>query len=147
MPRLQTSPGGGLSQPGIGWPATADDLSERAGRLSHGANPFQPYGGLAPHAARRLIRGAPPSRCAPPRRGLQRFAAERLAHHLGRLQAQNVKEGAVLVVENRTGEIWAYASHTNDPRTADSWTGWSPNVRPAPRSSLFFTRSPSIGAS
>ena len=100
----------------LGWPPTGNDLSALAGRLSHGANPFQPYGGLAPHAARRLIRG----RSSEPVRstldaGLQRFAAERLAHHLGLLQAQNVREGAVLVVENRTGEIRAYASYTNDP--------------------------------
>jgi penicillin-binding protein 1C len=100
----------------LGWPPTGDDLLVRAGRLSHGANPFQPYGGLSPHAARRLIRG----RSSEPVHstldaGLQRFAAERLAHHLSLLQAQNVREGAVLVVENRTGEIRAYASHTNDP--------------------------------
>jgi penicillin-binding protein 1C len=88
----------------------------RAGRLSHGANPFQPYGGLAPHAARRLIRGrSSESVHSTLDAGLQRFAAERLAHHLGLLQAQNVREGAVLAVENRSGEIRAYTSHTNDP--------------------------------
>jgi penicillin-binding protein 1C len=99
-----------------GRPSTAGELSALTERLSPGANPFQFNGGPASHAARRLIR----ARSSEPVRstldaGLQRFAAERLAHHLGELQAQHVREGAVLVVENRTGEIRAYASHTNDP--------------------------------
>jgi penicillin-binding protein 1C len=104
-----------LSQ-ALGWPAIRDELSALTGSLSRGANPSHSRGGLAPHAARRLIRGhsSEPVHSTLDAE-IQRFAAERLAHHLGRLEAQNVREAAVLVVENRTGEIRAYASHTNDP--------------------------------
>jgi penicillin-binding protein 1C len=100
----------------LGWSLDEGRLAALSGRLAYGSHPTRSSGGLAPHAARRLIRGRPPETVRSTLDvELQRFAVERLAHHLALLQAQNVREGAVLVVENRTGEIWAYASHTNDP--------------------------------
>jgi penicillin-binding protein 1C len=46
---------------------------------------------------------------------LQAFAVERLAHQLEMLQGRAVGEGAVLVVENHSGEVLTYAVHTTDP--------------------------------
>jgi penicillin-binding protein 1C len=47
---------------------------------------------------------------------LQRFALERLKDQLGSLGIrQNVANGAVLAVENKTGEVLAYVSYTSDP--------------------------------
>ncbi len=44
----------------------------------------------------------------------QRFALDRLTHHLISLKPQNVKEGAILIVENKNGEVLAYVSHSSD---------------------------------
>ena len=46
---------------------------------------------------------------------LQGFSEERLSHHLIPLKTSNVGEGAILVIENPTGDVLAYASHTSDP--------------------------------
>ena len=48
----------------------------------------------------------------------QRLALDRLAHHLLSLRPQNVRDGAVLAVDNRTGEVLAYASHCGEPSLA-----------------------------
>ncbi|MBI5589974.1 MAG: penicillin-binding protein 1C [Deltaproteobacteria bacterium] len=70
----------------------------------------------APHVARRLLKGRKEAvvTCTLDA-GLQRFSEERLAQHLIPLKALNVGEGAILVVENRTGDVLAYASHTSEP--------------------------------
>jgi penicillin-binding protein 1C len=100
----------------LGWPQRAEELAALAGSLSRGVHHSRTSGGLAPHAARRLIRGhAAAAVRTTLDAGIQRFAAECLARHLAGLQAQNVREGALLVVENRTGEIRAYLSLTSDP--------------------------------
>ncbi len=44
--------------------------------------------------------------------GLQHFASEILKRHLLELKSQNVKDGAVLGVENKTGDVLAYVSGT-----------------------------------
>jgi len=45
----------------------------------------------------------------------QRFALDRLVHHLLPLRMQNVKDGAVLVIENQTGNVLAYVSYSGEP--------------------------------
>ena len=47
-------------------------------------------------------------------RKFQRFALDRLTHHLISLKDQNVRDGAVLVVENGTGNVLAYVSHSSE---------------------------------
>ena len=67
---------------------------------------------LAHHAARRALMATPP----PKHRtltttldfDLQRLAARELAAQLRELAGQNVRDGAVMVVANRTGEVLAY---------------------------------------
>ncbi|PYV14294.1 MAG: penicillin-binding protein 1C, partial [Acidobacteria bacterium] len=49
---------------------------------------------------------------------LQRFAAEALGHHLAALRAQNVRDGAVLVVDNATGEVLAYVGNAGEQGSA-----------------------------
>ncbi|HEY8514895.1 MAG TPA: penicillin-binding protein 1C [Candidatus Binatia bacterium] len=67
---------------------------------------------LAPHLATRLLRGNDGSRNAPVRttldRELQRAAARALEEHLRELAGRNVRDGAVLVVDNQSGEVLAY---------------------------------------
>ncbi|MET1116186.1 MAG: penicillin-binding transpeptidase domain-containing protein, partial [Comamonas sp.] len=69
--------------------------------------------GVAPHFARRVLgeqgNAAPPARLrstlsAP----LQRHAMRSLQQHLRELQGRNVEDGAVLVLDNATGEVLAW---------------------------------------
>jgi penicillin-binding protein 1C len=49
----------------------------------------------------------------------QSLALERLKHYLTVLKGQNVHEGAVVVAENRTGDILAYVSHSEQAPYVD----------------------------
>jgi penicillin-binding protein 1C len=99
--------------------AAAGDEAVRQAAARAGAGPHVLAGGadLAPHAARRLAAAgaAGPVLRSTLDGGLQAFARERLARQLDLLQGRAVGEGAVLVVENRSGDVLAYAVHTLDP--------------------------------
>lgn len=79
--------------------------------LAHGA--FRKRGGmvlgeqLAPHFARQLTLGQPVVRTTLDAR-LQRFAIATLRRHLAELNGRNVEDGAVLVLDNKTGEVLAW---------------------------------------
>jgi penicillin-binding protein 1C len=66
----------------------------------------------APHVARRLLLGARPGRSMSAGSTLdgraQRAAAEILRRHLSALRDQDVRDGAILVVDNASGEVSAY---------------------------------------
>ncbi|WP_297212757.1 MULTISPECIES: penicillin-binding protein 1C [Thermodesulfovibrio] len=66
---------------------------------------------LAPHVARRLIRENKDVKSTLDKK-LQIFALQTLRHHLNQLRAQNVNDGAVLIVDNKTGEILAYIGNS-----------------------------------
>jgi penicillin-binding protein 1C len=100
-----------------GSPAAESDIAAIAGKLESERLFLRPRAELAPHAARLLI-GANPARAelsCTLDRDIQVFASERLVHHLAPLRARHVNEGAVLVVENRTGDVLAYVTHTLNP--------------------------------
>jgi penicillin-binding protein 1C len=100
----------------LGWAAESKDIRALAGEALSHPRPIRPRVDLAPHAARRLLRGKVGQAVACSLDAdIQRFALERLTHHLLPLKAQNVGEGAVLVVENATGDVLAYVSTTADP--------------------------------
>ncbi len=101
------------------------EISTRTGEaLSH---PYfiQPQASLAPHVAQRLFgevheNGARVASriCCTLDRSLQQFASGTLRRHLITVRAQNVRDGAVLVVENRTGEVLAYVGNAGDQGSA-----------------------------
>ncbi len=71
----------------------------------------------APHVARKLLEplaepgaGGRAVRSTL-RADLQIFASQTLADHLARLTDQNVRDGAILVVENATGDVLAYVGN------------------------------------
>lgn len=67
---------------------------------------------LAPHAAQYLLKdGTASVRCTIDGR-LQSFARSLLVDHLSSVKGQNVRDGAVLVVDNRSGEILAYVGNS-----------------------------------
>jgi len=99
-------------------PVADDDVRAGISRAlqSPGGAP-SPRAEFAAHAARRILKGrrdAAAVHCTLDA-GLQRFAGERLAHHLMPLKDRHVLEGAVLVADNATGEVRAYATATADP--------------------------------
>jgi penicillin-binding protein 1C len=101
----------------LGWQVDAQEVESEAREVSLGRNDVRPRMALAPHVARQLLRDHPESTVIPCTLdgGVQQFILDRLTHHLCTLQSQNVKDGAVLVVENRTGEVLAYVSHAGEP--------------------------------
>ena len=65
--------------------------------------------GVAPHAARQLLRGAPGTRMRSTLdASLQRLAVQTLQQQLRELQGRHVEDGAVLVLDNRSGDILAW---------------------------------------
>ena len=73
---------------------------------------------LAPGLAERWLRGANPSLRCTLDRGLQGFAVRALRSQILEVRDRHVQDGAVLVVENATGEVWAYVAGTGDLSSA-----------------------------
>lgn len=85
----------------------------------------RPQADLAPHVALKLLKsvndGSIPKRDSVVSTldgELQKFASEALRHHIRAVGAQNVSDGAVLVVANRTGEVLAYVGNNGDQSSA-----------------------------
>ena len=64
--------------------------------------------GLAPHLAYKLLRQAGEQLRSTLDADLQRFAGETLQRHLRGIARQNAEDGAVLVIDNATGELLAW---------------------------------------
>ena len=67
--------------------------------------------GIAPHVARQLLRGgvpAPATITTTLRAPLQRFAVQTLQQHLRELAGRHVEDGALVVLDNATGEVLAW---------------------------------------
>jgi penicillin-binding protein 1C len=105
-----------LSQ-ALDWPVGEGEIRASVQRIFLVPDSLRPRVGLAPHVSRMLSKGRTPGQAVPSTldSGVQRFALDRLRHHLITLRSQNVKDGAVLVVENKTGEVLAYVSYSGDP--------------------------------
>ena len=71
--------------------------------------------GMAPHVARQVVRNATPSNRAAPatitttlRAPLQRFSVQTLQQHLRELAGRHVEDGALVVLDNASGEVLAW---------------------------------------
>ncbi|MGC2445030.1 transglycosylase domain-containing protein, partial [Candidatus Binatus sp.] len=69
---------------------------------------------LAPHLAERLLNGGNTSARCTLDRELQRFAIDTLHRQIIDVRDRGVDDGAVIVVENSTGEVWAYVGGAGD---------------------------------
>jgi len=94
-------------------PAASCDSLDLAVAAALQRRAWEPRAGVAPHLARQLL--APADDPARPRQlrsaldaRLQRFALESLQRHLRELHGRNVRDGAVIVLDNATGEVLAY---------------------------------------
>jgi len=103
------------------WPVEVAEVDLHVRKIYLGPSPLKPRSALAPHVARQVLAGKVDQGAisctldAP----TQRFAMERLKHCLTALKTQNVHEGAVVVGENRTGEILAYVSYSEQAPYVD----------------------------
>ena len=68
----------------------------------------------APHLARRLLTRAGTSVRSTLDAPLQRFAAETLRNRLASLSDRNVEDGAVIVIDNASGDVLAYVGSSGD---------------------------------
>ena len=84
---------------------------------------YEPSDGIAPHLARRLLAadkaGAAAARPATAMRTtlsapLQRFAVQTLQQQLRALQARHVEDGALVVLDNATGEVLAWVGSSGE---------------------------------
>jgi penicillin-binding protein 1C len=75
-----------------------------------------PRAALAPHVARRLLRAAPPYASVQSTLDaeVQRVATEVLRRQLLALRTQRVRDGAVLVIDNATGDVLAYVGGSGE---------------------------------
>jgi penicillin-binding protein 1C len=95
-------------------------LEATASRLASAPVSSGPRVSLAPHAASRLLKALPAGAGAVVRMsstldgGLQRFVVETLNRQLLAVHDQRVQDGAVLVVDNVTGEALAYVGGSGD---------------------------------
>ena len=67
---------------------------------------------LAPRVAEQLLRDGRLTAQSTLDRGLQTFARDALRRHVTEVHDRNVDDGAVVVVENSTAEVWAYVGGT-----------------------------------
>jgi penicillin-binding protein 1C len=69
---------------------------------------------LAPHLAERLLHGESGSARCTLDRALQRFVIDTLHRQIVDVRDRRVDDGAVIVVENATGDVWAYVGGAGD---------------------------------
>lgn len=79
-----------------------------SGGLRRNHDPASSEENLAPHLARKLLKQPGERVVSTLDAGLQRFATDALRRHLRELARQNVTDGAVLVLDNASGEVRAW---------------------------------------
>jgi penicillin-binding protein 1C len=109
-----------LLREALGSGATRDDLAVAVTEALSAPPGTGPRLALAPHAAHELLRGATPT--APVQStldgALQRVATEVLRRHLLALRDRWVHDGAVLVVDNASGDVLAYVGGSSELSSA-----------------------------
>ena len=70
--------------------------------------------GIAPHVARRLVQPTTRTVQTSLRAPLQRFAVQTLQQHLRELAGRHVEDGALVVLDNATGEVLAWVGSSGD---------------------------------
>ncbi len=105
-------------------PSRDEIESALASAFSHRTSEFA-RANLAPHLAERMLtQSAVAVRCTLDR-DLQRVAAQSLEQHVAEVSDRGVNDGAVLVVENATGQVWAYVGGAGEI----SGAAWVDGVR------------------
>lgn len=82
-----------------------------AAALLAGGYTIAPVAALAPHVARMLLSKGAREVTSTLDAGLQRYATELAAHCVSELKSANVSDCAILVADNKTGEVLAYVGN------------------------------------
>ncbi len=101
----------------LSWSLGDQEVFSKVRQIFLGPNFPTPRTSLAPHIARRILKDHPEGSsvlCTLDGR-LQRFALDCVSHHLLSLKKQNANDGAVLILENKTGKVLAYVSFGGNP--------------------------------
>jgi penicillin-binding protein 1C len=70
--------------------------------------------GIAPHLAQRMLARSKADQRSSLDAGLQRHAVQSLQQHLRELQGRNVQDGAVVVIDNASGQVLAYVGSSGN---------------------------------
>jgi penicillin-binding protein 1C len=97
---------------------TADEIAALAAETLGRPYRIRPHVAIAPHVARMLLKGEGQQAQCTLDGAIQLFAVEALNQQLGQLRNRNVHDGAVLVVDNATGDIVAYAANQGSTSSA-----------------------------
>jgi penicillin-binding protein 1C len=81
--------------------------------VSHSTREFA-LATLAPHVAQRLLSSSALSARCTLDADLQRFATETLKRQVAEVRDRGVDDGALIVVDNQSGEVWAYVGGAGD---------------------------------
>lgn len=98
----------------LAWNVANAAAENKVREVCLGFDYIQPRANLAAHAARLLLKDQPAGiriRSTLDAR-LQKFAAEHLARQVNALADQNARQGALVVLENKTGNVLAYISYS-----------------------------------
>ena len=82
-----------------------------------------PHASLAPHVARQLLDEGAQKATSTIDGQLQKFASDVLSYQLRAISSQNVRDGAALVINNKTGEILAYVANSGADSSASHVDG------------------------
>ena len=113
-----------LMQPGT----TVDcEVLQAFASLSLGNREFAASEGIAPHHARRVLGTQPDTTHGAVRTTLsaplQRFAVQALQRHLRELRGRNVQDGAIVVLDNASGEVLAWVGSSGELSAATEVDG------------------------
>lgn len=95
-----------------------DEIKKLGEKKLSGPYPIRPHIALAPHVARQLLQEEGARVASTLDAKLQRFATDALNHQLNAVKNQNVHDGAVLIVENKTGDVLAYIGNAGSSSSA-----------------------------
>jgi len=105
--------------------APCEAIRARAGIALAGGYRVAPHAAAAPHVAARLLRTPARTVATTLDADIQRFAARTLHDHLAVLADRNVEDGAVVVLDNATGDVLAYVGSSGDLSRAPEVDGAS----------------------
>jgi len=104
----------------LNWRVNTGELHSRINKIFLGASYIAPRKKLAAHVAGRLLKDKPKGSTATCTLdyNLQLLALDSLASQILALKEQNVCDGAALVLDNKTGQVLAYATYSSGNSTA-----------------------------
>lgn len=98
--------------------ARCEDIKDLAQNILTKSYTIRRRVSLAPHVAHTLLKNGKTFTASTLDGELQRFSIETLKQHLSIVRSQNVNDGAVIVADNKTGDILAYVGSVGDDSSA-----------------------------